>query len=204
MHIAIVSTHLFPLHEGKLAQILVLFAVPNVGLTNCQPRSGEVLKCICQQSRDWRISFDCDALTGKFHEATPSRTCSRQPPETMALRRMDPEGRIRSLEFVRLFVGNMLSDMRHAGDRRRHCWRAERGILVFPLTRVRTTYHAVATRSIMARRPKSLSHPAIKTPPASVAGNAYILHDLTQTTLGLRRVRHTGMAVLETSFDDAR
>lgn len=48
--IAFVSTHHFPLYEDRLARLQALFAVPRVGLANCQPRGSEVPNCIDQQS----------------------------------------------------------------------------------------------------------------------------------------------------------
>ena len=201
--IAFVSTHLFPLYEDRLARLLALFAVPRVGLTNCQPRSSEVVKCIYQKDREWRVSYDPDAVSGQFQNEKPSRTCSRHPLETMALRRMDPEESIHFVEFVQLFVENMLFRMRHLVHHG-HFWHTVRTILVFHLNRVWTTYHGFATGGIMTRRPKGLSRQAVKAPTASVTGSAYILHYFTQTMSGLRRVRHTEVTMSETSFDDAR
>jgi hypothetical protein len=153
------------------------------------------------QGLEWRVSYDRDAVIGEFHEATQSRTSSRQSPATMALRGMEPEATIHSLEFVRLFVGNMMSRLHHSVHRG-HFRHTVRGILVFQLTRAWTPNHRFATGGIMTRRPKMFSHPTVKTSTVSVSGGAHVLHDLTQTLLGLRRVRHTGAAMLETSFAD--
>lgn len=92
-----------------------------------------------------KIAYAADAEVVHIHDETWRRIYNRYRREAMALKRIFPQERFSLWDFVRLFVGNTISDCYHA-KRERMLWRNLPGILAFRLMQFWGTYQGFARR----------------------------------------------------------
>ena len=96
-----------------------------------------------------RVWYEATAEVVHLHDETPARVFNRYRREALALRQIFPEERFSLRAFVRLFAGNVSSDLYHAAHDR-VMWRNVRWIVLFRLMQLWGTY-----RGFTQRRPAS-------------------------------------------------
>jgi rhamnosyltransferase len=93
-----------------------------------------------------RICYEPAAEVVPVHEETSRQVFNRYRREAIALHRISPEERFHLGDFVRLYAGNVLSDLYHA-SRDRVLFRSAAGILAFRLMQFWGTYRGFARRA---------------------------------------------------------
>ncbi len=101
----------------------------------------------------YRICYEPAAQVVHVHEEIPRRLFNRYRREAMALKRIFPEERFHLLDFLRLFTGNVASDLYHAAHDRT-LMRSATGILTFRLMQFWGTYRGFARRGPVTSRLK--------------------------------------------------
>jgi rhamnosyltransferase len=95
----------------------------------------------------YRVAYVPEAEVAHVHEESPRRIFNRYRREAIALKRIFPHEHFHSWDFLRLFVGNVLSDWRHAYQDGVF-WKDGIGIMVFRLMQFWGTY-----RGFLRHRP---------------------------------------------------
>ena len=101
----------------------------------------------------YRIFYEPAAEVAHVHEETPRRLFNRYRREAIALRRILPEERFHLWDFLRLFGGNVASDLYHA-THERTLVRSSASILTFRLMQFWGTYRGFARRGPVTGRLK--------------------------------------------------
>jgi rhamnosyltransferase len=86
-----------------------------------------------------------EAVVAHVHEETPARIYNRYRREAIALAKIYPDEHFHFRDFLRLFVGNVVSDAHHARDDGA-LWTNLPSIVSFRLMQFLGTYHGFATR----------------------------------------------------------
>jgi len=101
----------------------------------------------------YRVVYEPAAEVVHVHEETPRRVLNRYRREAMALKRIYPEERFRFWDFLRLFTGNVASDLYHAAHDRM-LGRSAAAVFLFRLMQFWGTYRGFARRGPLTNQLK--------------------------------------------------
>jgi glycosyltransferase involved in cell wall biosynthesis len=167
--VVIASAHVYPVYPDWLEKLLEPFTDPKVGLSYGKQRGAdsswfsehqvfahwfpdvsqpEQPHPFCNNANAWArwasehgqaISYMADAEIIHVHQETARGIYNRYRREGMAFKQIYPQEQFHLNDLVRLFVGNVSSDMRQAAGQKRFL-QAWRGILLFRWAQFYGTY----------------------------------------------------------------